>query len=414
MSDDRYKTEFSSIFDKDSDSGFIEVPEDWSNPSGKRLKIFYYGRLKVGDGRIAPVIFVNGGPGLASGVWAKKVLKGVPENIPVLFFDQRGTGYSSPYPEVKNPKQYHVGQFYGASSISEDIEYLRKEVLGGAKVNVVGHSYGAKIAYSYLRKYSENLNSLHAISFALHEDPQKLMEYRYRGLQIASESYFKRFPEDRDIVRNLRKLIGHDFCFGGGCGSYLLDKAIKNLVLFPESWSDLHGRLSKLMVKGKVDWAYLREFLAEQKVDFRHNSNEVSPSEFLDFFEITGGDRVELARKRLLERGFKLPSETIDPYALESTDQRNIWPEESRLKEYLKTSDLARTLKEVSGIPIYIYKGASDSIVPMKAFESMQGLLGSKTVSIEVASRSHFDIIEESKVWDAVVSVGRCIRSIRP
>jgi hypothetical protein len=46
----------------DFHQGFVEVPEDYNHPEGRKLKIFYYGQWESNS----PLIIVNGGPGSSS------------------------------------------------------------------------------------------------------------------------------------------------------------------------------------------------------------------------------------------------------------------------------------------------------------------------------------------------------------
>ena len=71
------------------DSGFIKVGhphklyyEQWGNPNGK------------------PILFLHGGPGAGCSSFHKKFFD--EKKYKVIFFDQRGSGKSTPYGEIIN------------------------------------------------------------------------------------------------------------------------------------------------------------------------------------------------------------------------------------------------------------------------------------------------------------------------
>jgi pimeloyl-ACP methyl ester carboxylesterase len=80
--------------------GTLDVPENWSEPEGRRLQIGYLVLESTADQPMAdPVVFLAGGPGsspLTSGeVWAR-FFAGLRQERDVILFDQRGTRLSSP------------------------------------------------------------------------------------------------------------------------------------------------------------------------------------------------------------------------------------------------------------------------------------------------------------------------------
>ena len=80
--------------------GYLEVPEDWAAPDGRRIEIAY----AVLESRSAqpvpdPVIYLEGGPGgsALTGIELRAaIFDGMREERDVVLFDQRGTRLSSP------------------------------------------------------------------------------------------------------------------------------------------------------------------------------------------------------------------------------------------------------------------------------------------------------------------------------
>lgn len=162
----------------------VEVPMDYAKPTGKRLKLFI-SRLNATGDRIGSLLFNPGGPGgpgagmVAAGQW--KATPFVAERYDIVGFDPRGVGLSDPvkcgidldqdYPPVETKADYDQ---YVRTSISEtqtckrdtgdllddvgtlnaarDLDVLRA-VVGDAKLNYVGVSYGTFLGYHYLDRF---------------------------------------------------------------------------------------------------------------------------------------------------------------------------------------------------------------------------------------------------------------------
>src|SRR5262245_2817188 len=80
--------------------GWIDVPEDWGRPGGRRLRVHVL-RLPVEGDRVArePVFFLAAGPGEAASAYAAELpppLKAATRGRELVLVDVRGTGRSSP------------------------------------------------------------------------------------------------------------------------------------------------------------------------------------------------------------------------------------------------------------------------------------------------------------------------------
>src|SRR5262245_43861112 len=81
--------------------GWVTVPEAWSKPNSKQIRVFYYARLiRDSQGQIAkPTVFFNGGPGFDSHSSYDTIEPlEAPQSLSMIYIDQRGTGCSDPYP----------------------------------------------------------------------------------------------------------------------------------------------------------------------------------------------------------------------------------------------------------------------------------------------------------------------------
>jgi proline iminopeptidase len=104
--------------------------EDWGNPDG------------------APVMFLHGGPGAGfhdghKAVFDEKIHR-------VLFFDQRGSGKSTPFAGTEGNT---------TDKLIADIELLRAQA-GFESMHVVGGSWGSALALLYAIRHPERVKSL--------------------------------------------------------------------------------------------------------------------------------------------------------------------------------------------------------------------------------------------------------------
>ena len=95
-----------------------------------------------------PVMFLHGGPGGSCGADDFRYFN--PEKFHIILHDQRGSGKSKPYGEIKeNTTQLLV----------QDIEKLRQHLKLG-KVILFGGSWGSTLALAYAEAYPQNVNGI--------------------------------------------------------------------------------------------------------------------------------------------------------------------------------------------------------------------------------------------------------------
>lgn len=162
------------------------VPEDPAAPDGRRIVLQL--ALVPARGRSAEtdlVVMLAGGPGQAA-------LEAFPDSAAafaplrrdrhVLLIDQRGTGRSNalkcPLPDWKDPATQTAAalrvqaaqclervsahadpRFYTTTDAVRDLETVR-QALGAPRYNLVGGSYGTRVALEYLRRHPEGVRTL--------------------------------------------------------------------------------------------------------------------------------------------------------------------------------------------------------------------------------------------------------------
>lgn len=172
--------------------GSWTVPEDRSQPQGRQLDL-HIAWLPPKDnqvGRPDPVFFLAGGPGQAATEVAsvvKGALAEVLKTRDVIFIDQRGTGRSNPLTcvdaegqplapasdatvDVAAVREYAHAclqgleqradpRFYTTSEAIDDLDAVR-QALGVEQVNLIGASYGTRVAQQYAARYRQHTRAI--------------------------------------------------------------------------------------------------------------------------------------------------------------------------------------------------------------------------------------------------------------
>jgi pimeloyl-ACP methyl ester carboxylesterase len=179
--------------------GTIVVRENRDTPPGRTIAL----RVMVLPGRMAPhdpdpVFVLNGGPGLGAidlAGWATSALGEIRLSRDVVLVDVRGTGGSAPldcglYEDGGRFQPFVDPSFpldrvrecaavlgrradltrYTTSIIADDLDDVRR-ALGYARVNLLGASYGTRVALTYLRRHPASVRSAVLVGVSPPEAP---------------------------------------------------------------------------------------------------------------------------------------------------------------------------------------------------------------------------------------------------
>ncbi|KAJ3683087.1 hypothetical protein LUZ60_013314 [Juncus effusus] len=194
----------------------FRVPLDYASESRSEITVF--AREVVGVGKeehpLPYLLFLQGGPGFesprpaeASG-WLKKAC----EAYRVILLDQRGTGLSTPLTvsslsqlkSAKNTAEYL--KHFRADNIVRDSEFIR-EYLDSGPWTVLGQSYGGFCAVTYLSFAPEGLKNVILTGGLPPVGAGCAADSVYRACfeQVVhqNEKYYKRFPRDVGLVKEL-------------------------------------------------------------------------------------------------------------------------------------------------------------------------------------------------------------------
>ncbi len=192
----------------------LEVPENPDAPEGRRI------RLRIGlvpsrapDPKPDPVFFLAGGPGQGALEAYPGIAAGfarINEKRHIILVDQRGTGGSNrlacPLPEGALPETLDLEsqkafvrdclaglegdpRFYTTTDAVRDLEAVRRAI-GAGTVNVVGGSYGTRVAQIWLRRHESAIRSV--ILDGVVPGDLILGSEHAKSLESALESIFER------------------------------------------------------------------------------------------------------------------------------------------------------------------------------------------------------------------------------
>lgn len=192
----------------------LTVPLVWDDPTDTRT-IDVFARVVARDGgeTLPYLVFLQGGPGheaprpfhsSTSPAWLDQALA----HYRLVLLDQRGTGLSSPVGDDDLAR--------GAEAVAEHLTHLRadaivrdcealREHLGAPTWSVLGQSFGGFTTLAYLSTHSDSLADVFITGglSTVERDPDEVYALCYDKMRTASEQYYRRFPEHRDVMRRL-------------------------------------------------------------------------------------------------------------------------------------------------------------------------------------------------------------------
>lgn len=192
----------------------LTVPLVWADAADTRtIDVFARVITREGGERLPYLVFLQGGPGheaprpfhsSASPAWLDEALA----HYRVVMLDQRGTGLSTPVGDADLVRgSAEVAEYLThlrADSIVRDCEAVR-EHLGAETWSVLGQSFGGFTTLAYLSTDADSLADVFITGglSTVHRHPDEVYALCYDKMRSASERYYRRFPEHRDVMRRL-------------------------------------------------------------------------------------------------------------------------------------------------------------------------------------------------------------------
>jgi pimeloyl-ACP methyl ester carboxylesterase len=202
----------------------ISVPENHSESDGPRIDLALAWVPADGDGEPDPVFMLAGGPGQSARDSYPSIapaFRDIRRKRHVLLLDQRGTGASSPlichdsegnanFSEPDAEDDIDVARafaercrdslskdtdlrHYGTLDAIDDLDFVRRAI-GTEQVNLVGISYGTRVAQHYAKRYPQQTRSI--VLDGVVPNTLHLGQEHARNLEAALDLHFSRCNED--------------------------------------------------------------------------------------------------------------------------------------------------------------------------------------------------------------------------
>lgn len=167
----------------------VVVPENPADPEGRSIELALAWIPVEGDAEPDPVFMIAGGPGQSardSYPMVEPAFGNVARSRHILLLDQRGAGESHPlFCESPDAEDAGLGfddfsperarelaetcrdeleqkadlRFYSTAEAVFDLDFVRRAI-GAAQVNLVGVSYGTRVAQLYAKTYPQHVRTL--------------------------------------------------------------------------------------------------------------------------------------------------------------------------------------------------------------------------------------------------------------
>ncbi|KAI9721421.1 MAG: hypothetical protein M1828_005171 [Chrysothrix sp. TS-e1954] len=209
---------------------FFEVPWDYSEPHGEKLRLFARAARRhvtelpgVVEGNRAPwLVYLQGGPGFeCRPPQSHPITQAFCEKgYQMLYLDMRGTGLSTPISvtTMRDTDEYlNKLKKLRADNIVRDCEAIRKyfarleQLSPDEKWSVFGPSFGGFCCVTYLSKYPEGLREVYlagGLPPVTQNRPDEAYARLFQKLKERNEAYYRKFPDDinrvKDIIQYLR------------------------------------------------------------------------------------------------------------------------------------------------------------------------------------------------------------------
>jgi pimeloyl-ACP methyl ester carboxylesterase len=395
--------------------GWVRVPENWNDPSGTKIFVFYYFRpAKNPTPSTLPIVYFNGGPTFSSHKKYRAIEAFAPSKlVPLVYLDQRGTGCSSQYPIDENDFQTSAKRLmhYASNDIVKDAESIRTKLFGeNGKWRAFGQSYGGWIAYRYIVTAPEHLDAVFVHGTSLMDDWIKWMALRIKSQKTAGNKYFQTYPHDRRRLRKIRSLITPDMCFSEKdvsiCGPAVLDGTIE-LLSKPSKWPELHGWISVLLTDQNHINKHELEKLVHENIFGVFQSNSLAQG-------IIGQIDNELSVSPVNEKVFRRLEEMgLHPQDWDFNELRMIMAIKTPMNDVVdaqnytefpvRINSLRSSLLRFPHLLLNVYYGKFDGLMSAESFEDEKKAL-KDLAHFEEQNGGHDGYLVDDKIWKDMAS----------
>lgn len=162
---------------------------DSSGDDAGSIKV-YYKLLNPFDPQKPTLLVINGGPGGDHGLIDLFRGTQLEKKMNIVGFDHRGLGCTK---TLSSWNTFYEKNIYSMSRSADDIEAIRKQLLGNGKWFVYGVSYGTFLGQQYAIKYPQSINGM-ILDSALHDT---------KAVDIARQQYVSLFIRSDKAISDL-------------------------------------------------------------------------------------------------------------------------------------------------------------------------------------------------------------------
>ena len=210
---------------------FFNVPLDWSNPMGTKIRIFCRAAERSETPIVPPeskeprpwLVYIPGGPGFGASPPQDMGLTSfvVDRGYRFLCFDHRGMGLSTPVTSDSVLKQGDLAaqvqylKHFRADNAVRDLEALRKALTSEGpaekrKWSIWGQSYGGFVALTYLSYYPQGLREVFStggLAPITQRQPDEIYERLFAKVLERNRKYYAKYPEDQQRMAKIMKYL---------------------------------------------------------------------------------------------------------------------------------------------------------------------------------------------------------------
>lgn len=412
----------------------IQVPENPSQPNGRKINIFYYGKIRRGH---IPTVFFNGGPASSSHgsyriLTQHKSQKDPEGRVSFVFIDQRGNGCSDFYPQLdmndstsfyeQLPRLAH----YGSRAIVNDAEIIRRDLLGpDRKWNIFGQSYGAFVVHRYLIQNGGSVHSAHAHANTLHSDSYLRLKQRINSQIQVMDTYLARYPQDERKLQTLKRFLQVDRCYRSSsqslqvCGHSILELFTGHLLGFTDQWPVMHRWIDSLVnQQEEVNEEELERFIATF-VFSRHNPLNITNWAQLAVgwvdrnVQVTNAYNCQRIQTDLLREQRIRLQDSLSHQCLSALQENVSRPSNNTYQsvrhlpqDLMSISQFREALLQLRQTAFYLYSGQNDAYVPVSNFtEELSAIQNLPNVSYNhFRGSGHEGYFTENLVWQNLIN----------
>ena len=369
---------------------WIEVPENYEDPTGEKIKVFYERIIQSSNTHSIPIAFFYGGPGINPQNQIPPLLKPT-KNHELIIIHQRGTGLSSPLPKIDTEKNILRYRHYLSRAIVNDAEQVRKQLYGKSKWIVTGQSFGSLIVQRYITLFPKSIHSAHAHGFAATSLPTPFAESRIIQHGKNVKNYLQEYPKDLKKIKLISQYLEKNSISPIDQpeikvqGKQALSFVSFIFMAMPNQWPQFSTILDQACPNGQVNPVTLNSFLQYMYFNpefiFLGGKQDVLNVVFnrLEAYvthELSLSDYYQSIFKKLKSQGtdvetWLLGEEAVMHFSVTSPYREMADQMDLGKSDPLLPSLILKQLQAHPDLNFYLYAGKRDSVAPARFFKAL-------------------------------------------